>query len=115
MLEERLPRHSPRVQVCSRDLDTRECYGRESQHIYLSILLLEGPLPWKLIMCHWWRMPRHAVTVPPEFSLELDGLREQGCVKRMNDLQGVLHGLQCIMFYGLLDSASSPPGRVCRP
>ena len=62
MLEEKLPRHSPRVQVCIRDVGIREFYGRESQHIYLSNLPLEGPLPRKVIMCHWWRMPRHAVT-----------------------------------------------------
>ena len=115
MLEERLPRHSPRVQVCISDVGTRECYGRESQYIYLSILPLKGPLPRKVIMCHWWRMPRHAVIVPQQFSLEPDDLKEQGSANGWKNLQGVLHGLQCIMFHGPPDSASSPPGRVCRP
>jgi hypothetical protein len=49
------------------------------------------------------------MTVPSEFSLELDGLREQGSAKWMENLQGVLHGLQCIVFHGLPDFVSSPP------
>ena len=51
-----------------------------------------------------------AETVLLRFTLELEGLRDQGCLNA--HLHEVLHGIQWIMFHGLQDFASSPPQRV---
>ena len=39
---------------------------------------------------------------------ELEGVRDQGKLDRMRNLHEVLHHMQCVMFHGLLEIASSP-------
>ena len=41
------------------------------------------------------------------FTLTLEGLREQGSLDVMKDLHGFLHGMQWIMFHGILDFVAS--------
>ena len=50
-------------------------------------------------------------TIPLHFTLELEGLRDQGSLNELSNLHGVLHGMQWIMSHGLLDLVISPPRR----
>ena len=52
------------------------------------------------------------LSVPLHFTLELEGLRDQGSFNGYMNLHGVLYGMQPMMVHSLLDFASSPSQRV---
>lgn len=53
----------------------------------------------------------NAKTLPLHLTPELEGARDQKTVIGWKNLTGVQHGMQQIMFHGLLDIVPSPPQR----
>ena len=65
---------------------------------------LEGPCSLESIFSHWWKMLED---IPLHFIQEVEGLMRPRKFEWMENLHGILHHIQWIMFHSLTGFASS--------